>query len=411
MPFSFQYHDPSSRHPDFLFHHPIRAFYIGDAIKGFAFGMYAIFLPVYLLTIFRDAEFTHPIVWIFIYYAALDGLTAMGMYVTPRFLPRFGFRKFVGVAFIAVAIHLVLLVQAESMPLFLIPALLAAVMYRALFWPGYHILFARLTSKGHRGEAVGKRAAFMKLARVVSPALGGVLIANFGFAPVLWIVVGLVLLSSVAYLTADMHDGHRGGPAPILREIHKRGGVRAAIAISSMGMLLALATVVWPLYLFSLHIGFEALGYITTAASLFTVVALFLFGKYTDRKSHGQLLKVTAPLYAGAWSFRIAAQGIFSAFSADSLAGFTGSLMSVPFDAHLYERMQNSDANEQVHIIIFRELASNGGKAILAALIAVYLFLGGPLRWLMLIAIPLSLTIPLISKWPHKDSDGEQPLL
>ena len=398
MPYHFQDYAPSWQHPAFFTKHPIRGLYVGDAIKGFGFGMIAIFAPVYYYTVFAAAGFTNPIAMVLLSYVFMDTLFLVGTYTSVRYLERFGFRKFMLVAYVALILHFILLIQMKEHILLVIPALVSAALYRSLFWPGYHILFARHTVKGHRGEAVGNRIALLKLVGIAAPLLGGIIVASFGFTPLIIIVAAIVSFAVIPYMTVDLRVGHRGGPKPILKELHKRGGTSATFAMIAKGAVFIIAAIAWPLYLFLLDIGLRELGAITSAATAVTVVTLYLVGRYSD-KHEKRLLNVGSVLYSLTWILRAAAQGVWSAFTANSLANLTGSAMSIPFDAHIYDRLQGESPNEQVHLILFRELSVNTGRVLIGLVGAAFVLIGGSLQWLMLLAIPLSLIIPLVARW------------
>lgn len=399
MPFSAHPH-AVGHHAHPLRDHPIRAMYVGDTIRSFGAGLFAVFAPVYLFTIFSAAEFALPIAWVMAYYAVYWCVALVTMYQALKIYPRVGFRFVVITSVLAGSAQAYFLILAEHMGVGMVAlAVVFGGIASGVFWPAYHILFARSASDGHRGQAIGTRSAFIRIAKLLAPALGGFIIVRFGFSYVLWAFIAARLMSALPYSLVDMRDGHRGGIRPLLREFMKPEGRKTGLGFISWGTSLPLSGFAWPILLFLLGITYEQLGFLVTGASLVAVIVIFFFGKFSDKHDRQQLLNRSSKGYAGAWVLRILTAGPWTAFIADTLANITGGISAIPIDSQAYDRLSGEHPNEQVHLIMLREIGINGGKILGALLIIGLLILGVSLKWIMIVGIPAALLMPMSLTW------------
>jgi len=380
--------------------------YLGDTIRGVAAGLFGIFAPVYLFGIFRDAGVGVPVAAVFLYYAVFWFLATVGMYHAVKYYSRLGFRTIIFLAFGALAAHVVALALAAEGVAWLGLALIFGAAFSALFWPAYHMAFARAATEGRKAAAVGTRAALFRLGGIVSPLIGGMIIMRYGFPVLFMLMLGLLLLAAIPYATIEMRDGHRGGVRPLLREFRRNHGGRAAAAFAADGATIILAADAWPLFLVMIGVSFSGLGAIATVAALAAVTALFWFGRLADRVDRGKLLHGSSFAYMGGWVLRVFSVGIFSAFIAETVASLAGGLSAIPRDAYSYDRVGGErDPHQQVHLVLFREISLNAGRILGALVIAGLVLLGVELRWVLLLGIPTALLAPLVIPWGTAAAD------
>jgi MFS family permease len=382
--------------------------YIGDAIRSFGAALFSVFAPVYLFTLFVDAMFANPAAWVFVYYGAYWAIGLAIMYQALKVYPRLGFRTISIISAFATAAHAVFLILAETKGVgMLVPAVLTGALHSGLFWPAYHLIFARAARDGHRGSAVGTRSALMKVTHLLAPAIGGLVIVYFGFVYVLVTLLVLELLAVIPYSMVDMRSGHRGGLKPLLREFTTPEGKKTGIGFFGWGIALPLASFAWPLMLFLLGITYEQLGVLVTAASMITVVTLYFFGKFSDGHDRTTIVQHSSLIYAGSWVLRLLSGGLFSAFAADTLANMSGGIAAIPIDSQAYDRLEGEKPNEQVHLIMLREIAINVGKVTGALIVIGLLLLDVPLRLVLGVGIPAALLMPLAITWGSVTNSGK----
>lgn len=398
--------------PHVFYRRPVVAVYIGRAIGGFALGLFGVFGPIYFYLLFRDGGFAHPAALTALLYGVQFLAFGVLSVFAARLVPREGYRKLVGAATAFAFLYFVFLWLAQQSLWFIVPAVIAAVLERALFWPTYHLFFARISDREHRGKALSNLIVFSGVAGAVSPAVGGLIIQHFGY-PVLFLVVLIVLmLSAIPYMVADIHDGHHGGMRPILREARKHGGWDAALSFAGYGIAISAALILWPLFLFLLDISFQGLGFITMAALGAALLTTFGIGRIADKRHRKTLLFLGAPFYAVAWVFRASVISLGTAFGANILAGLASPAVAVPFQALFYDRVaQEKNPHEQVHIVLMRELFQNGARGFFLIGAALVLFAGVDIRALLAVAVPAALLVPLIARWGTGEHENTKTLI
>lgn len=396
---TLQLFDPLFLVPRAIRRNPLRAVYAGEAIRHFGVGLFSIFEPAYLFLVFRDAGYPHPAAWVFLYYAALFLLFGAASVFAVRLIPRFGFRALTLMSLGFFFLYFSALFQARTTTFFLLPALLFIVIRAALFWPPFHLFFARASKSDHRGEALGNTAVFTALAGAASPALGGMVLALWGYPALFFLVLMFLLLSAVPYFSAEIREGHRGGFRPVLREVRERGGTKAALAFFGQGIEDGATAHAWPLFLFLLALGYEKLGWLTSVALVASLVVTLLVGRLADHRDRSHLLVMGAPLASFMWIFRIAAISPFTVLVANLATGLTRPLAHIPFSALFYDRVASAGGGEPMHLVLFREITLNSGRVVLYLVGAAVAWFSGDLRWLFLLPIPAMLAMVLLVTW------------
>jgi MFS family permease len=396
--------DPTTYVPSLLRRKPIRAVYAADAMRNFAVGLFSIFEPVYLYTIFQTFRFPHPASFVFLYYGVLYVSFAYLSLITTRFLSRVGFRVFALVSVPFLLGYYGALLSSERDPRYLVLALILILFRFALFWPAYHLFFARISQSRERGSELGKLAVISAVASALSPAIGGILIERFGFPILFGVVLALLFLSVIPYAVADLREGHRGSLEPITRKFLGQRGRSAVLAFVGQGIEDSAGNIAWPLFLFLLSFSFRELGFITMVATAVGLVATFTVGKLVDREGRQPLLILGAPLAAFMWVTRLIVYSPLSAFVANTLVGLTRPLVQIPFAAAFYDTIASASRGEQMHLILFREVALNTiGRGVFFFGAAALLWFGASMRLILALAIPALFLMVSIVRWASEE--------
>ncbi|OHA48224.1 MAG: hypothetical protein A2991_03270 [Candidatus Terrybacteria bacterium RIFCSPLOWO2_01_FULL_58_14] len=391
--------DPAFLVPSVIRRSPMRAVYAGEAIRHFGVGLFAIFEPVYLYIVFRDAHFVHPVAWVLLFYAAFYALFGVLAVVATRFIPRYGFRFLTLVSLLFFFLYFVALFLAREALWWVLLALVLLAIRAALFWPPFHLFFARSSQPKHRGAALGNIAVLTALASAASPAIGGTILAEAGYPALFFVVLVILLLSAVPYLAVDIREGHRGGFGPVLREVRSHGGFRGALAFAGQGIEDSATAHVWPLFLFLLALGYQELGFLTTVALLVSLAITLFVGRLADHRNRIQMLVLAAPLAGLAWIFRVATLSSFTALVANVATSITRPFVLIPFNALFYDRVSEAQAGEPMHLILFRELSLGVGRIVFFIGGAAVVWFTGDLRWLLLVPILAMFAMAFLKSW------------
>ena len=169
----------------------VRALFVSSAILNFAVGAIALFEPLYLHSI------GYSIPKILLFYAAIYVLYFFLLPLGGRICHRHGYEHTILFSSPFLVLWYVALYAIPWHHAFIFIAMGALVMQKILYWPGYHTNFATWSTKIERGREVADMAAIVGLAAVVAPAIGGAVIAAFGYKTLIVGVAILILLSNI----------------------------------------------------------------------------------------------------------------------------------------------------------------------------------------------------------------------
>lgn len=382
---------------------PMRALYFGDMIRNFAAGLFGIFEPLYLFLIFKGHSFSHPLSLVLLYYAAFSFLFGPLSVVATRLLPRFGFRTLTFFSFLALFLYFLILAVLDREPILVIAALAMSILHNILFWPAYHVLFTRSSDRDHRGEAYGKLMLLSGATSVVSPAIGGLLLASLGYPALFAAVLFLLFIAVVPYTFISIQKGYSGSFQLIGKEMRRSEGRQAAVAFFAQGVEEAIAQRIWPLFLFLLAFSYQSLGAITFVGGAIGLLTSYYVGRLTDLRGRTHIFRVGARLTSLAWIFRVATFSRGTAFLADSVLGFVRPFSLIPFMLLFYRRVGIGTPTAQIQAVVFRELTLHFGKGLLCLIAAGWAWLDVSLRPLLFIAVPTNLVMLWIVRWARLD--------
>lgn len=183
--------------------------------------------------------------------------------------------------------------------------------------PARQSLVPRLVSEERLGAAIALQRATMSLARVLGPALGGVLIASVGLAAAygvdaLTFVASFVALALMPPVPAAGHSqqGAWRMVAEGLAYVKSTPTVLAAFVVDLDAMIFGMPTSLFPILAIDVfHMGSTGLGLLTAAPSFGSIVGLALSGWVHRVRYQGRLVFAAV----GAWGVAITLFGLVKA--------------------------------------------------------------------------------------------------
>jgi MFS family permease len=153
--------------------------------------------------------------------------------------------------------------------------------------------------------------------------------------------------------------------------------------------------VIWPIFIYQLlNHQYFAVGAISSAIILATVILNLIMGNITDKISKRHLMKVGTALFAIGWLMKAFIQTGFQIFVISSYHSFAGVVRGIPFSTFIYEEMA-----DQGHYIdeytVFRDISLNTGRALM--LITCFILIGFVgLNWTFVLAAIVSLFVSVL---------------
>ncbi|MBU4078236.1 MFS transporter, partial [Patescibacteria group bacterium] len=165
-------------------------FFVSIAIRSLAMGMVAIFEPVYLYIYFG-----YSIAHVLFFWAAVSGIFALIVVFGGKVMEKIGLKKTMLFSNFFYFAFYICLFFAHTSFIFLPLAIIARAIGASLFWPAFHTDFIRFTKGEHRARGVSKMSIISLCAGILSPVIGGFILAGLGYAS-LFVIVLITLFTS-----------------------------------------------------------------------------------------------------------------------------------------------------------------------------------------------------------------------
>lgn len=350
---------------------------ISLAIRTFAGGLVDVFLPVYLYYNGLSLQ------TIFLFYVIVNLLNLLFSPIIALILskigPKHGF--ILNTPFQIIFYLLVYSFTVYNWNIFILTLFLSLA--HSFFRQGLHIQIIQHTSKEHQGKSLGLIKALQIAAKALSPVLGAFLTLFFSFNLVLVLASILIFISNVPLLLTK--DEHLQFDFEFFK-IFKHAKWNEFWSLFAAGIELDMNQLIWPIILIVfLNNSFTTTGIITSISVIFSILASYFVGKYSDLKRNWLML---VGVISGSilWGLRSVVHVGWQIFMVDSGFGFSETLKNIPYDSKIYDRFRQQNI---FHYMVFHQVAINSGRL---ALFATLFFIPNTL---------LSLWIGAASGWLH----------
>ncbi|TET84489.1 MAG: MFS transporter [Candidatus Nealsonbacteria bacterium] len=356
-------------------------------------GMIALFLPIFLFE-----RFNQSVQNVLIFYIVSGVLFGFLVPLGAKIMSKIGLKKSMILATPFLVAYCLTLYYFASYRLFvfLIFAILTITLFRILYWTPYHVEFAKFTSQKDRGRQIAYLSSFGFIIGVIAPLLAGLIIDQLGF-PILFIISMIIIAISIfpLFFLSQVKEEYSFSYFQTFKEAFSRKNRRLLIGYGSDGAQSIVSVVIWPIFIFGiLNENYVAVGGITAAVILVTIILNLVMGTLADIKKKRFLIKIGSGLYAFGWLIKMFVASGFQIFVVSAYHSFTGIIRGIPFTTFVYEQMA-----DQGHYIdeytVLREVSLNVGRVLM--LIACFILLGFVgLTWTFLLAAIASLFINIL---------------
>ena len=325
-------------------------FFISIAIRGFAFGMITIFVPIYIYQYFNSLSST------FLFFAIIYGLFGVFAPFGGKIMMKIGIKKAILISHIFFLGFYICLLFFDKNFLIIPLAIVLEALARIFFWPAYHVNFARVSETQKLGKEIGKINFVSAIPGILAPATGGIIIALLGY-PALFVTVSCVLLSSAIplFLTKEVHQNYSDTFLMSYKRLFKKENRRYNLAFAFSTIEATINLYLWPLFLAISAIGYVSIGGIATVSLLVSMLFVLYIGRLTDKVNKTKLLIIGSILTAGAWLGKFFVISPVSAFVTQSFYKFSRTAVGIPFNAIMYKKAK--DKGEEIdEFIIYRDV-------------------------------------------------------
>lgn len=334
--------------------------YLHRFLFTLAVNTVAIFLPLY---VYQQAGTAAPV---FVFFAAYYGIFIVLVLPIAHLTARIGYKHTSLLSSPFILAFYLLLRTSTSLTTTFVAALIGGIGF-ITYWMGMNAEMARNSHTGHRAQEAGIFFSMPKLAAIISPIMGGMILAIAGFHTLFGVAALLVTLSYAPFLFSTEH--YEGMNVP-LRAVFSSRYLHDFATYAFRGMAGLYGKVVWPLYIAVVIGGSLNIGGAGTIMSFGGVIAGIGIGRAVARTSRTTVMLigglVTAVTYiASAYALTPTTAFIISFINGVSFLGIT-----IPLYSTVMDRATKADI---IEYFAFREVALCTGRVtFLAALFLVF---------------------------------------
>lgn len=361
----------------------VKELYWSTAILDFATSAVGIFEPIYLYTLGFSIQkiilFFIAVYTLYFFLAPLGGKFARSQGYEHSILFSSPFLILYYLSLFAIPYH----------PFFIASSVIALVLFKMLYWPGYHADFARFGEDGSRGKEISNLVVLSSIVAILGPAFGGVVIAAVGFKVLFIIVSFLILISNIPLLTT----GEIFVPVPFsykdaFRRLFRPDNRRRLFAYLGFGEELV-AGLLWPIFIFLTVKEYSYIGFLISGSLLLATILTLYVGRVTDIQSKHEVLKVGVVFTFFTWLMRLLVISGIGIFITDVLYRISRRVVGIPLMVLTYEQAKKTSVMKS---IIFFQMALALGKAILGIVAFILLFFF-PNSWIVIFVLGAAMTL------------------
>ncbi|MFC1722288.1 hypothetical protein ACFL0C_01425 [Patescibacteria group bacterium] len=360
-----------------------------------AISLIGIFLPIYIYNISFDYSFFHinPVIngfyWVLSYFLIRSITVWVGILIFGKLLfSKLHLQMSILISFV-VLIILILSWHAAESNLFII--WFSAILHgldTTFYWIPFHIFFMKKAggNSTHFGQKTGMRFFLTRLFSSIAPAVGGLIIMNFGFN-MLFLSSILLLIVAALPITLVVHEWrHREhNPIRVLKDyLLDARKYKLTLTYFGEGVEAVIYAVFWPLLLFFVLENFVKIGFINSVSFLLSSFSVLLIGKALDKHGTKKIHKIGTILNALFYLPRIFFSKAWLFYSLDVLDRFISGTYSLPIMSLSYEKGKKLGGSDYM---LFREYALHLGIIVTVLVIMAVFMVTDSWRWVFFLAM------------------------
>lgn len=337
----------------------LKELYISSIILRFALSALYIFEPIYFLKVGLSVG------QIILYQAGLYLLYFLLLPIGGKLARLHGYEHVMSWSSPFLIIYLIALYAIPFNKIFIIIALVSAVLYKSLYWPGFHADFAKFGQSHERGREISLLVAVLTSVGVFGPIFGGWVITVAGWQTLFAIIGIFVLFSSVPMLTTpEKFQPVNFSYKEAMREVFAKKNRSQTTAFIGYSEDLIFG-VIWPIFIATVVKNLFNVGALISASTLVNVLIILLIGNFVDKHARLRIERFGSVLTAFVWLGASLIRSAGGVFIFDNLYRISRHILGTSLMSIIYDEAKNSSV---MKVMIFREMGLAFGK-VLGALV------------------------------------------
>ncbi|MFB6216074.1 MAG: MFS transporter, partial [Candidatus Aenigmatarchaeota archaeon] len=316
-----------------------------------AVGLVAIFLPLYILGLGYSPY------QVFIFFLVYYSVFVLLSFPNGAIASRIGYKhmSILSSPFI-LAFYLILRMNPSITGLY-VTAVLGGLGFN-IYWAGMNPEIAESTHSQNRERETGYFFSMPTLATMISPVLGGLVLAVYSFHTLFLFAAVFIGTSFVPFIfSKEHHEGMDLDPLSFFRRDH----INDFLTYLGKGVNSIGKKVLWPLYLAVVIQSSVSIGGAGSLLALGSAAASIFLGRITDKDNRNSVLLSGAVVTGLTYLLMIQVTSAEPALIVSFLNGLGRTAMSLP----IYSRaMDKAEKEDLVEYFAFRETALSMGRVI-----------------------------------------------
>lgn len=337
--------------------------YLHSFLFKLAINLVAIFLPLYIL------EMGYGAPTVFIFFAIYYGIYLFFSFPGAWFATKLGYKRTSLLASPFILGFYLLLRSDPGIPGLYLTALLGGLSFN-LYWMGMNPEIAESSHGEEREKQTGFFFSMPTLASMISPVIGGLILASYSFDALFLVAACLIGLSFMPFLFSREH---REGMDVNPRTFFSVEYFNDFMTYTFKGAQSMVKKVLWPLYLALVIGGSVNIGSAGSLLALGSAIASIGLGEYTDDSNRGQV--ILSGVAATSFTF-ILMSFVTSAVTA-AIVSFINGIGRTAISLPIYSRaMDRAEEKDYVEYFAFREIGLSTGRTFsLLAFLLIFMYL------------------------------------
>lgn len=267
------------------------------------------------------------------------------------------------------------------------------------FWNSYYYSLSRNSDHHKMGSNLGIINFLLNIITMISPALGGLIIAGLGYSNLFLLGLVLIILGLIVAISMDnvkVHDKISWGEFSswMMEPGFRRLGVTFAGRYFNDGMLQ-----MWPLYIFLLLGTSAKVGFLYSFSLLLAMFISYLVGAIIDKRKSHKPFVISAGILSFFWVIRSFVIGFWSIVVVNTLDRITASFHWLFFDRVW---MVRGKGREALSYFTYRQMILNAAGILFWSLVFFLFYFFGEAWVSLFLVAAVGVLLTLLVK-EHQD--------
>jgi len=377
----------------------MKEMFMATALRSFAVAAVGVFEPIYLYQL--GISIQGILLFFIAHYVGYFLLNPLG----GRICRKHGYEHTILLSSPFLIIYYLTLFAIPFHQAFIGVAVVALVIHKILYWPGYHANFATWMNSDESGREVSNRFAITALAAAIAPFIGALVIVTGGFGALFMGVSVLILVSNLPLLkTPEIFMPTKFSYGAAFKRFAKHVGSTRFWAMFGFGEQL-LAMVLWPIFIIIMIPSLLSVGALVSLAKFVNVLVTLYVGRLSDEDRKDNVLHSGSVFTAASWFIRPFIGGPLGVFLIDSYYRVSRNMIIVPYFSYMYKDAKDDGV---MGSIVFNEMSLSMGKATMALLALLAFWLVPDHAWTTVFIIAGGMTalysfMPYSATWKKRE--------